>query len=1044
MPDDLTAPTSRLRRTIQAALSRLLTQIRVYMSGHSWEPPDDVDEATAAAWQAAIQDLVAPELALIITAAATSEVTPRGLRVPVSDSRDWADEYLSTVDNRLVGIADTTWGIIRDSLREGRSKGESISELTARVDDLLGDAPRWKRRAETIARTEVIGANSAGHYAAAGWTADQLGVDHADVVKGWLDTHDTRTRATHRAAGGQHVKGLDARFTVGEARMLRPHDPAGPPGEVIECRCSTLYLMPGDPGYDDALTAGGTMPHLARPNGYASVLSRLVDRAILYGMDPALAARLVEVFDVSRMPPKLKAYWLTHTAWGHPGDFKECQVALRKYLPARMVDGACANLHNEATGHYPGPGRGVSADTDAYAMVLADKQPVKRPPIPVQPDGSVKPEHLPDGAEPTPSDPEDQDDPPTTVVVVALPAEDDDVQMIGPEDKHATLLFYGKLGEVDALTDDYRATLEETLTTYAAGAAPVVDTVTKVDTLGDDEALVWMLAGDTIPQVRADITATDSEAVPPDSVEQHPSFTPHVTIGYPADQTDDTQDDAWPAIRDAAADVQEIRFDRVALWWGTDRREYPLTGGQDPAPADTPPGKQEDNPVTAAATETPATDDTAGQEGEPVLRWTGVLCPEGIVTGDKRKFADGALQWFVKPGTPIVLKAMFADKPGHDDSVPVGLIESIERRDGKLHATGTWDSSKDAVEARRQNIKGLLRGVSVDLDDIQMHLEDADGNPIEGDDIFDLIGGEEPTLTVDTGRIRAATLWSIPAFVDAYVLDESIADQIPDTSLVDAPADEESPLAIAASGALTAAVAVKPTAAPASAFADPGLTEPTRLTITADGRIFGHLACWGVCHIGIDGACIVPPHSAVDYAHMLTGMYATSDGEVLPVGTLTMGTGHADLELGWRPTVDHYDNTGTAAAYFNIGEDDIGIWMAGALDEYLPEPQRLALMRAGSVSGDWREIGGSLELVAALAVNVPGFPIPAVRARTASGAQRALVASGVVHPPEQPTPAVDIAALAREVVAYQNRADRSAAADRRLREQRARQLAARL
>src|SRR2546422_2197053 len=36
------------------------------------------------------------------------------------------------------------------------------------------------------------------------------------------------------------------------------------------------------------------------------------------------------------------------------------------------------------------------------------------------------------------------------------------------------------------------------------------------------------------------------------------------------------------------------------------------------------------------------------------------------------------------------------------------------------------------------------------------------------------------------------------------------------------------------------------------------------LTVTEDGRVFGHLAPWGVCHTGKPNQCITAPHSAVD------------------------------------------------------------------------------------------------------------------------------------------------------------------------------------
>jgi hypothetical protein len=44
-------------------------------------------------------------------------------------------------------------------------------------------------------------------------------------------------------------------------------------------------------------------------------------------------------------------------------------------------------------------------------------------------------------------------------------------------------------------------------------------------------------------------------------------------------------------------------------------------------------------------------------------------------------------------------------------------------------------------------------------------------------------------------------------------------------------------------------------------FRNPHLDGPTPLTVTDDGRVYGHLALWGTCHTGFDGVCIEPPHS---------------------------------------------------------------------------------------------------------------------------------------------------------------------------------------
>lgn len=198
---------------------------------------------------------------------------------------------------------------------------------------------------------------------------------------------------------------------------------------------------------------------------------------------------------------------------------------------------------------------------------------------------------------------------------------------------------------------------------------------------------------------------------------------------------------------------------------------------------------------------------------------------------------------------------------------------------------------------------------------------------------------------------------------------------------------------------LVASATATVTAPPREWFEDPHLVEPTRLSITEEGRIFGHLAEWGTCHIGFQNVCTTPPQSLSSYLYFTTGMLETSDGHV-PVGQITMGCGHAG-DGGAKMAAAHYDNLGWAVADIAMGEDDIGIWFSGAIRPGTPQEQIDALRAAGSVSGDWRRIGEGLELVAALAVNVPGFPITPTRLAASGGVQTMLVASGIVLTPEK-------------------------------------------
>ncbi len=162
---------------------------------------------------------------------------------------------------------------------------------------------------------------------------------------------------------------------------------------------------------------------------------------------------------------------------------------------------------------------------------------------------------------------------------------------------------------------------------------------------------------------------------------------------------------------------------------------------------------------------------------------------------------------------------------------------------------------------------------------------------------------------------------------------------------------------------------------PKAWFSNPNLTRKTKLTVTEDGHVFGHLAAWNECHRDVTmRECVLAPHSEQDYRPFHLGSVLTAEGEVIDTGKIVMDTRHASINLGYAAAALHYDNTGDEIAAIRCGEDQFGIWFSGAI---VPEatPQRIAKLRRSPLSGDWRREGGSLELTAALAVNAPAFPV---------------------------------------------------------------------
>jgi hypothetical protein len=165
-------------------------------------------------------------------------------------------------------------------------------------------------------------------------------------------------------------------------------------------------------------------------------------------------------------------------------------------------------------------------------------------------------------------------------------------------------------------------------------------------------------------------------------------------------------------------------------------------------------------------------------------------------------------------------------------------------------------------------------------------------------------------------------------------------------------------------------------------------------TITEDGEVFMHLAPWGVCHTSpqYKGRCVLAPHNSSGYAYWYQGaQILTAEGEMVDVGAITIGTGHAPLRAGMGETLAHYDNTGTAVAYGQVGEDEHGIWFHGSLSVDAT-PEQVYKLRASIPSGDWRPRGNREELCACLMVNRGGFP--QARAHSVNGRKTALIAAG--------------------------------------------------
>lgn len=350
--------------------------------------------------------------------------------------------------------------------------------------------------------------------------------------------------------------------------------------------------------------------------------------------------------------------------------------------------------------------------------------------------------------------------------------------------------------------------------------------------------------------------------------------------------------------------------------------------------------------------------------------WSAVLARTGVRTGDGRILSEGG---GASRDLPLPLSYQRVTGDGHKGSELIGRIETVRIGDGMVTATGSlFDSVPyDVLEA----IGGGVVGPSVDLDDIE-YVMDAEEN-----------------IVLTQWRVSGTTVVQIPAFTDVHLtLDPVPAPEIYAESV---PAGYDGWDDYSASLATFATVMRERMAAPVLPplewFLRPDVDAVTPLTVTPEGRVFGHIAPWGQCHVGLPG-CVTAPKSLSGYASFLVGAQPVQGGGEVPVGALVTGPRHANPQDAFRAAQQHYDDLDATVARVSCGEDEFGIWVAGWM---LPgaAPARVEQFLASPVSGDWRRVGGSLELIAVCSVNAPGFPVPRARVSFSSGEQRSLIAS---------------------------------------------------
>jgi hypothetical protein len=446
-----------------------------------------------------------------------------------------------------------------------------------------------------------------------------------------------------------------------------------------------------------------------------------------------------------------------------------------------------------------------------------------------------------------------------------------------------------------------------------------------------------------------------------------------------------------------------------------------------PPVEDAPPAEVEEPQAPPPAERTPVDQQLDPPEGG-VPFTIPVVVLEGWETSDGRYITPGSLG---RRDLPQSLMAMTRNPDGgfegHSAAIVAGRIDSLDRVDasamlnretGQPFGEGVWawtargyltpHPDQPGSEATVQYVRDqVLRGVSVDLGevvaDIEVLEEDEDGFP------------ERVRFVVQQGSIAQATITPFAAFPGAYVvLDDGQgaeeagvepADTLPAIAasalrILEPARGRQALLASVAAGVET----IAPVVPPRAWFTRQDVPDPARHVYLGrrpngvpTGQVWGYVAQWGVPHAGILDREVYAPRLGPEGYRTFTsqGSVFTEEGEEVPTGVLSFGGGHCmDMNAGVVPALAHYDSTSTAYADVQIGEDEFGVWFAGAMRPHLTR-QQIEEFGRHPISGDWRANPGdaNVRLVAALCVNTPGFPIRGRAHITASGG-RVLLAAG--------------------------------------------------
>lgn len=381
--------------------------------------------------------------------------------------------------------------------------------------------------------------------------------------------------------------------------------------------------------------------------------------------------------------------------------------------------------------------------------------------------------------------------------------------------------------------------------------------------------------------------------------------------------------------------------------------------------------------------------------------WAGVIAGLDIETGDGRYLAtpEGGVRTREYP------LSLTLGHVGDGEAPVIGSVDRVWVQDSVLYGEGKIDLGGAAGgEFARQLTEGYINTVSIDPDQVtgELQMRDPEGNSLtaeEAEAIYRenegmLPDGFREVLTFTDWRLAGLAVVPIPAYTEARI--EGIRDYVPSGPQ--------------AGDAVVASVGGQIFH---RAFFTHKASGPTKLTVTEDGHVYGHVREYGTCYQygggqGNGGYCMEPPLSACAYAKFHAHSARLDDGSTIDVGALTFGDGH-ESRGGLLASRRHYDDVATMAAKVVASEDEWGVFITGeVLDAYRDQALDLLL---SPLSGHWEpdaDNDNHLEMLAAHVVVTPGYNVRRVVA--SFGDDRQATSIVVTTLPARPEPSLAIVA----------------------------------